>query len=179
MKSLIRILLACLISSQSFACGWYPFGEDVRFSLMSPDIFDDGGMSPYYYTADNYGYSFRSTPENDPNIALWKAYCKGKVDEESIYEAIYDLRKYQLENRKSRNKMVQYLIANDQEALNYISFAKSCSDLNSAPSEWELEYESDSERKRMMLKALNKAQEAKSEVIKKRYRFLALIAFGS
>ncbi|MDG1331418.1 MAG: hypothetical protein P8P74_03765 [Crocinitomicaceae bacterium] len=174
MKSLIRTLLVCLISSQTFACGWYPFGEDVRFSLMSPSAFDDGGMSPYYYTWWNYGYSFTSTPENDPNIALWKDYCNGKVDEQSIYEAVYELRKYQLENRKSRNRMVQYLIANDQEALNYIAFAKSCSRLNNGPSEWELDNESDSERRRMMLKALNKGNEAKSESIKKRYRFLAL-----
>lgn len=174
MKSLIRILIVCLISSNSFACGWYPFGEDVRFSLMSPFMFDDGGMSPYYYTWWNYGDGYLSTPENDPNIALWKEYCGGKVDEQSIYEAVYELKEEELGNRQSSNKMVQYLIQNDLEALSYIAFAKSCSHLNSRYSEWEEDDNSVNERKEKMQDALNRSQKVKSEAIKKRFRFLAI-----
>lgn len=174
MKSLIRILLACLISSTSFACGWYPFGEDVRFSLMSPTLFDDGGMSPYYYTSWNYGYSFQSTFENDPNIALWKEHCNSEVDEKSIYEAIYELGEDELGNRQSSNGMVQYLIKNDLEALSYIAFAKSCSSLNSSYSDWEEDDNSEFERMKKMLDALKKSKKVKSADIKKRFNFLAL-----
>ena len=173
MKSLIRILLACLISSTSFACGWYPFGEDVRFSLMSPEIFDDGGMSPYYYTSQNYGYGFQSSSENDPNVALWKEYCKGKVDEESIFEAVYELEKYKIERGSTENKMVLYLKRNDKEALSYLVFAKSCSHLNNVYSDWEREDEEVS-RNRKMLEALNRSKGVKSKAIKRRYHFLAL-----
>jgi hypothetical protein len=174
MKPLIRTLIVCLISTSSFACGWYPFGEDIRFSLMNPSMFDDGGMSPYYYTWWNYGYGFESTAENDPNIALWDEYCDGKVDVESIHEAIYELDEEEIGNRSSSNKMVQYLIKTDLEALSYIAFAKSCSGLNSVYSDWESEDGSEVERGKKMLEALNRGKKAKSPEIKKRFHFLAI-----
>ncbi|MFK7786775.1 MAG: hypothetical protein AB8B56_16770 [Crocinitomicaceae bacterium] len=174
MKSLIRTLLVCLISSSSFACGWYPFGEDIRFSLMSPDLFDDGGMSPYYYTWWNYGNGFTSTPENDPNIALWSDYCEGRVDATSIHEAIYELEEEEIESGSAQNEMIAYLRKNDSEALNYILFAKGCSGLNSVYPDWESEDGSDIERSRKMLEALNRGKDVSSAEIKRRYRFLAI-----
>lgn len=175
MKSLIRILLVCLISaSNSQACSWYPFGEDVRFSLMNPAIFDDGGMSPYYFTSTHYGYSFSSTPENDPNIALWSAYCNEKVDAQSIYEAIYELAEDDLISENSSNKMVAYLLDNDLDALNYIEFAKSCSSFNSGYSSWERDLVDNLDRNKKILEALKRSQKVESDVLKKRYRFLAV-----
>lgn len=175
MKSSIRILLVFLISaSNSIACGWYPFDEDVRFSLIDPVIFDDGGMSPYYYTSKNYGYQFVSTPENDPNIELWKAYCNGKVDAKSIYEAIYILELGEFQKRSSSNKMISYLKQNDKEALAYIVFAKACSDLNQVNTDWERDDKDKSDRNKKMLAALKRSEDVKSEIIKKRYRFLAI-----
>ena len=175
MKSLIRILLVFLIStSNSIACGWYPFDEDVRFSLIDPSIFDDGGMSPYYYTSKNYGYQFVSTPENDPNIELWKTYCNGEVDAKSIYEAIYILELGEFQKKGSSNKMISYLIQNDKEALAYIAFAKTCSDFNQVNTGWEREDGDMFDRNKKMLAALKRSKGVKSEIIKKRYRFLAI-----
>lgn len=175
MKNSIRILLVLLIStSNSIACSWYPFGEDVRFSLMNPEIFDDGGMSPYYYTSKNYGYGFTSTPKNDPNIELWKSYCNGKVDAKSIYEAIYELEEYELRSRRSRNRMVSYLMNSDIEAIGYISFAKSCSNLNQGTSDWERDDQYTLDRYKKILTALKRSQSVKSVRLKKRYRFLAI-----
>ena len=175
MKSLIRILLVFLIStSNSIACGWYPFDEDVRFSLIDPSIFDDGGMSPYYYTSKNYGYQFVSTPENDPNIELWKTYCNGEVDAKSIYEAIYILELGEFQKKGSSNKMISYLIQNDKEALAYIAFAKTCSDFNQVNTGWEREDGDMLERNKKMLAALKRSKGVKSEIIKKRYRFQAI-----
>lgn len=175
MKNSIRILLVFLISaSQSIACGWYPFGEQVRFSLMNPALFDDGGMSPYYFTAWDYGYSFESTELNDPNIALWSAYCGGKVDAKSIYKAIYELEYNDVKWNNSSNKMLLYLRENDQEALDYIAFAKTCSEFNMSDSDWEVDPSEKLERNKKILEALKKSQRVKSEMIKKRYRFLAV-----
>ena len=176
MKNSIRILLVFLIStSTSFACGWYPFGEDVRFSLINPALFDDGGMSPYYYTSENYGYSFQATPENDPNIALWMKYCDYKVDAKSIYEAIYELDEKSINVGKSDNKMISYLMEKDKEALEYIAFAKSCSHLNNGYSGWEDDSEAkSSSRNEKMAEALKRSNRIHSESIKKRYQFLAV-----
>lgn len=175
MKSSIRILLVFLISaSNSIACSWYPFGEDVRFSLMNPSVFDDGGMSPYYYTSANYGYGFTSTPENDPNIALWSDYCNGKVDAKSIYQTIYELGEDEINAEGSTNKMVIYLRENDSEALDYVQFAKSCSEFNTIYSSWENDRNDHFARSKKMLEALKRSKKVESKVIKKRYRFLAL-----
>lgn len=175
MKNSIRILLVFLISaSNSIACSWYPFGESIRFSLINPSFFDDGGMSPYHYSYFDYGYRFVPTVENDPNIELWKDYCGGKVNGESIFQAVYKLHKSQIHSVSSRNEMVQYLRKNDREALNYIAFAKSCSDLNNAYSSWERDDQDDYARNTKILDALKRSQSVKSEVIKKRYRFLAV-----
>jgi hypothetical protein len=175
MKSSIRILLVFLISaSNSIACSWYPFGEDVRFSLMDPSVFDDGGMSPYYYTSATYGYSFASTPENDPNIALWSDYCDGKVDAKSIYEAIYKLDENEINSGSSGNKMIDYLRENDSEALDYVLFAKSCSDFNNGYSGWENDHGNGVDRNTKMIEALKRSEKVDSKVIKKRYRFLAV-----
>jgi len=174
MKSSILTLIVSLISSASLACGWYPYGEDIRFSLMSPNLFDDGGMSPYYYTSSDYGYMFTATPENDPNVELWKEYCGGNVDENAIFEAVYELSEASVKNRKSSNAMIDYLIENgDTDALNYLAFAKSCSDLNSVDAYWEVE-NSELKRTEMMLEAVKRSGGVTSPQLTKRYRFLAI-----
>lgn len=171
----MRLLLVCLISaSQSLACSWYPFGEDVRFSLFNPLLFDDGGMSPYYFSSANYGFNFQSTAQNDPNVALWSAYCQGKVELKSIYHALYKSTYDDLNSSTSKNKMVVYLRENDQEALDYIAFAKTCSDYNSVDDGWEVDPSTELARNRKMLEALKNSKNVKSEMIKKRYRFLAI-----
>lgn len=175
MKHSIRILLVYLISTTtSFACGWYPFGEDVRFSLLDPAYFDDGGMSPYYYNFLNYGESYESTETNDPNVALWNDYCGGKLDAKTVFDAVYRLSESEVESANSSNAMIQYLQKNDSEAIEYLAFAKSCSHLNDAYSDWERESQDDYERSKKILEALKKSEAATSKMIKKRYRFLAI-----
>lgn len=142
---------------------------------MNPSLFDDGGMSPYYFTSEDYGYSFQSTELNDPNIALWSSHCNGKVDAKSIYKAIYQLDYEDVKWNNSSNKMLLYLRENDQEALDYIAFAKTCSDYNSGDVDWEEVSPRDRlERNKKILEALKKSQGVESEMIKKRYRFLAV-----
>ncbi len=175
MKNSIRILLVYLIStSTSLACGWYPFGEDVRFSLVNPAYFDNGGMSPYYYNFLNYGESYESTEANDPNVELWNEYCGGTLDPNAIFEAVYGLGESELASGNSKNTMVQYLQKSDKEALEYLIFAKSCSHLNDAYLDWERESKGDYERSKKILEALKNSQKAKSRHIKRRYRFLAI-----
>lgn len=175
MKNSIRTLLVYLISTTtSLACGWYPFGEDTRFSLVNPSYFDDGGMSPYYYNFLSFGESYQSTESNDPNVALWNEHCGGNLDPKSIYEAVYELNKEELESGRSNNAMVKYLQKNDREALNYLVFAKSCSDFNVAYSYWERDSKTDYYRTKKILEALKESQKAQSKMIKKRYRYLAI-----
>lgn len=175
MKSLLTTLLLCLISTNTtLACGWYPFGEDVRFSLVNPSAYDDGGMSPYYYTFWNYGDGYQSTPENDPNTELWRKQCNEQVDLSSIYEAVYEIHKDAISIGKTQNKLILYLRENDREALDYLLFAKSCSDFNNVYSYWEKDSGSDLTRSKKMLEALKRSQKVESIMLRKRYRFLAL-----
>ena len=65
------LFTALLFASQSFACGpWYPYGDEVRFSLFSPELFDNGTMSRFYHTANQYGELFQAAPDNDLNTII-------------------------------------------------------------------------------------------------------------
>lgn len=176
MKNSIRILLVFLVSSiHALGCGWYPYGEDVRFSLMNPELFDNGGMAPYYYTSWDYGKSYSATSENDPNITLWQKYCAGKVDGESIFEAIYELSEVEVLVDSTENEMINYLRKYHPEAIQYIAFAKSCDGYNESDYYWERRSgEKKLERSKKILEALKRSKGVTDEELIRRYRFLAL-----
>ncbi len=178
MKHSMRILLVFLVSSMNaLACGpWYPYGEELRFSLIDPTQFDDGGMSPYYYTSETFGAHYQSSASNDPNVKMWSAYCGGNVSEDAIFTGLYHSEGYEFHADWTANAFISYLQKmNDREALNYLEFAVNCSHLNQIGSGWEWEDEEmNVERTRYILDALKKSATVKNEEIKRRYRFLAL-----
>ncbi len=178
MKHSMRILIVFLISSaNALACGpWYPYGEELRFSLIDPTTVDDGGMSPYYYTSEGFGWEYRPNSGNDPNVQLWSAYCGGKVPGRDIFWALNYADEYDIRSEWTDNAFLKHLQKNDdQEVLNYLEFAVSCSHLNSVDEGWEWYYEDlNLSRNRYILEALKKSATVKNQDIKRRYRFLAL-----
>ncbi|MFT5777654.1 MAG: hypothetical protein ACI837_000602 [Crocinitomicaceae bacterium] len=171
------IFIALFSIHQVNACGpWYPYGEEVRFSLFNPAQFDDGSMSRFYYTADNYGDDAISSEKNDANTLLWSKYCNGEVALAEIYEAVYTLERKALESKNTSNEMIRYLMAQkDYKALAYLEFAKSCSPLNSVRDPWEKDDATlYGKRKKKISKALKAARKTKNPQLKKRYQFLAL-----
>mgnify|MGYP002630052412 CR=1 FL=1 len=174
MKNLLRILLVFLVSSiNALGCGWYPYGEEIRFSMMNPEVFDDGGMSPYYFVAWQYGDEYEATAKNDPNVELWKKYCDGKVDAKAIFQAVYSLTESAVLNENPKNNLLVYLRKNNPDAIQYLAFAKSCSGYNEVDSYW-YRYEYKLERSKKMLEALKRSRGSKDEELIRRYRFLAI-----
>jgi hypothetical protein len=135
------VLLASSFFCKLHACGFYPWGEEVRFCYFKPYYFGfDHGYRYFNYTTDWYDYGFyeynvedeyyeaffSGTIDYDPNIKEWSNYCNGKVDNEAIRQAIYKLSEKQLAG-KSKNGMLKYLYKKkDYEAIDYILFAKQC-----------------------------------------------------
>lgn len=127
-----QVFILLLLSSLSpglYACGYYPYGEDVRFCFFTPYSFGfDDGYRRFNYTSDWYDYAWNEDDldENAANVNLWREYCKNKVSAKAILEAVYKLKAAEV-NRTSGNAMFRYLYAaKDQEAIDYLIFAKQC-----------------------------------------------------
>ena len=132
MKNFLFFILI-LANNISFACGYYPYGEDTRISLFNPAIFGYGTYSNFYYSANSFLSDEEFFPKEFtlPNSKLWFDYCRGKVDIPSIDIAVYQLTEDDI-NENSLNEMIQYLYRQkDSEALNYLRFAKKCEFFNS------------------------------------------------
>ena len=76
----ITILLSSL--PQLIACGYSPYGEDVRYSLFNPDYFNYKAYSHFNY--DGNAIEYRPNSEFDANIIDWHNYTNQKVSLKSI-----------------------------------------------------------------------------------------------
>ena len=96
------------------ACGYYPYGEEVRFNLLTPQFLGLRGMDQFYYSSNLFSENVVETSqkmrvESDENIDLWFHYFNEKIDKETIYEAVYSLTEKEFKNKKHANKMIQLL----------------------------------------------------------------------
>jgi len=177
MKNLLLFILI-LASNFSWACGYYPYGEDTRISLFHPEIFGYTTYANFYFSTSSFASSGDITPkENDEaNLKLWFAYCHRKVDIASIDIAVYQLKESDI-NEQSQNGMIAYLYRQkDIEALNYLRFAKNCEFFNSWQEDpWEREsFQSTPKRTELINKAIVLAKKTKNNELKRRYNFLAI-----
>ncbi|QYJ67428.1 hypothetical protein [Flavobacterium litorale] len=174
-----RIFILVLLTSTftANACGFYPFGEDLRFCFFNPAYYG-------YTTYSEFDYSSHWFEDKDifdaehvnPNDAAWYNYCKGKVSIMSIRNAVYVINPNDF-NSTSDNEMIHYLYAtNDVEAINYLKFAKECEVVNTFYSDpWERNERAEVPIRNKFIKlALAKAEKTNSQTIKKRYVFLAI-----
>jgi len=173
------ICIAVLISNISvFACGpWYPYGEDIRFSLFTPSLFVGDSYSEFNYTALLYNERKELNAKEDPNSLLWSRYCSTIPNIDDIYLAIYKLEANDLNDKNSPNTFVQYLHKNnDEAAINYLKFAKSCSPYSQITYDpWERKGDHLKKQRNKKIKAaLKKCSVESNEILKKRYAFLAL-----
>ncbi|NOS91729.1 MAG: hypothetical protein HOP30_07390, partial [Cyclobacteriaceae bacterium] len=173
-------LLFILISASKaiFACGYYPHGEDTRISLFNPHAFGFHLYSEFYYSTNSFEPNPDRFPLNyvDPNTKLWLDYCRGKVDVHSVYDAVYKLTEAEIVEA-SQNAMIQYLYQKkDNDALNYLRFAKNCEYFNSWQDDpWEREtFSAGPKRTELMTRAIQLSEKVKNQELKKRYAFLAI-----
>lgn len=178
MRNWIVFTIILISKTITLACGpWYPYGEEIRFSLFSPSIFMGNAYNPFHYNADSYGFQLDFLPEEDPNILLWNSYCENQPLLIDTYLAIYKLESNELEDRNSSNTFVQYLNrTQDKSAIDYIQFAKSCSRFSQVTYDpWERGGDQLKKQRNKKIKAaLKKCNSTSHEILKKRYAFLAI-----
>ncbi|MDY0988703.1 hypothetical protein SOM12_14830 [Flavobacterium sp. CFBP9031] len=173
------VFIAILVSNSIFACGFYPFGEEIRYSFFNPSNFN-------YYSYSEFNYSYNSFYPNidgvypqgsiDENENLWMKYCRSKVSIEAIRSILYDFNEEDI-NEKSSNEMLLYFYKTKNiEAINYLKFAKTCESLNGMYGDpWEKkEGATMPKRKNLIDKAIKISNKVKDKEIKLRYTFLAI-----
>lgn len=176
---ILKVFTVILLSSSitASACGFYPFGEDVRYCFFKPEYFGFTTYSEFNYTANYFepGQVF-DEQHLPPNDEAWFNYCEGKVPVGSIHQAVYEMDKSSLD-ASSDNLMVQYLYAvKDFEAIQYLRFAKECELANAFIADpWERNDTINIRARSLFIyNAMEGECMAKNPLIKERYLFLAI-----
>lgn len=186
-RSIVFILiLAGSFIHQAIACGpYYPYGEDVRFSILDPHVFGYRSFQGFDYSAHYYSGSYGETTSADTsidfsyedNVALWYQYCAKKVPKADINSAVYSIGIPEVNDPLSKNLMIQHFHkTGDTAAIHYLAFAKECEQFNVGGSDpWERnENARVPQRSQLIELALKNAKAAKQESLKLRYAFLAI-----
>jgi len=111
---ILCIIILSSLTLPAKACGpYYPYGEDVRFSIIDPATFGYRDFCGFHFSAAIY-YDDECAGTNEAsgravNVSLWKEYCNNKVDTASIYEAVYELTENELIANSTNNAMINYL----------------------------------------------------------------------
>ncbi|KAF2516480.1 hypothetical protein [Flavobacterium foetidum] len=177
------VFTALLVSScfYSFACGYSPYGEDVRYCLFKPDYFNYYQYKSFFYNADLWGFDYGRNPQDyklniDSNIADWYNYTNKKVSIDAIEDFNFNL-SYTDIHSKSDNDFIKYLYQNNKTtAITYLKMAKSCEMVSSDTEDvWERNEESNNRGKfellDKMVEATNKEQ---NQYFKRKYAFLTI-----
>lgn len=177
MKNLLVFILI-LLSKILNACGYYPYGEDVRISLFNPSIYGYDTYANFHYSANLFSADEKTLPKEFvlANNTLWFKYCKGKVDLPEIDVAVYHHSASDI-HEQSQNLMIQYLYKQkDQEAINYLRFAKSIEFFNSWQDDpWERNADmAETKRTDLINRSIALASKVENKEIRKRYTFLAI-----
>lgn len=172
------VFIVILASNAIFACGFYPYGEDLRFSFFNPINFKYYSYSEFNYSSNLF--SPNDDPKNkngiDGNEEMWIKYCKNKVSVEAIRAVLFDFKAEDITD-KSTNEMLQYLYkTKDLQAINYLKFAKNCEIFNGFYDDpWERnEIATLPKRTALINQAILLSSKVVNEELKSRYTFLAI-----
>ncbi|WP_284652271.1 hypothetical protein [Flavobacterium terrisoli] len=175
-RSLVFILL--LVSSlpyKGFACYFYPYGEDIRYSIFNPENFRYNGFRIYNYTStffydENYTTNLNHVTEND---LMWYNHCQKRIPITEIKQAIFEIDISQV-SPNSKNRFIQYLYQKkDYQTINYLLFAKEVEKLNPQSDDlWENNTDvKDKLRDIKIEEAYKRIKTVKNTTIKKRYYY--------
>lgn len=176
MKNFLVFILI-LVSKPLFACGFYPYGEELRFSFFNPKIAGYKSFSEFYYSANTFEpKEIYDEFDKMPNEILWVTYCKNKVSYKSVEEVLQSFSLGDI-NPETNNEMLRYLYKiKDYEAINYLKFAKNCEFFNSwVDDPWE---RNDAmvlpQRTKLLNQAIKLSQASTNKALQFRYTFLAI-----
>jgi hypothetical protein len=134
-KFLIFTLLFLNSFSAVEACGYSPYGEDVRYCLFHPKYFNFNEYYSFYYNTFLWGYDplqddYQFKIEYEANILDWFDYTKRKVPVEAIMEFNNQFKLTDIAEN-SPNKFLQFLYKNHKkDIIVYLTYAKKCEDYN-------------------------------------------------
>jgi hypothetical protein len=157
--------------------GWYPFSDVIRFSIFSPLLFDDGGMSEFYFSSRNSSELYEHTFKSDRNVDDWFNVCEQKVKKNLVFEAIYQLSALGIVDEESDHIFVKKMMElGKEDHLKYLAFAKKNSYLNNAYEDsWERGYkELKHKRSHAIQDAEHYAELTEDKTLKRRYAFVAI-----
>lgn len=169
----------------TWACGpYYPYGEDVRFNLLKPDLFGLEGYSLFQYSSSYYNSNHEDGVSNQAanheaqqmNMALWQQRCKGKASMKDIREAVYELPLLQADLQHP-NSFIRSLSANnDLEAIEYLNFAKRCEPFNGFLDDpWERQEVTRLPQRKLLIEEAEAAiDRLKDPELRRRYAFVAI-----
>lgn len=126
MKKLILFSILLTNIQLINACGWWPMGDEVRFSLFSQNIGGQDDMAPLFYSSQYFSdYQVNAYQGPKENLDEWKWCFRNKFTVEEIDEVIYkmslngDFTEYQ------KNPLFIHLLrGQNKEIKDYIIFAK-------------------------------------------------------
>lgn len=180
---LFTLILISSFLYKSSACGpYYPVGEDIRFMLLKPeklnypDFLEFSYAASMYYTPVFPGVPAEYDIQSDENVLLWRKRCHNIPSVKDTYLAIYSLDN-EIKNSESSNTFVKYLYNyKDNEAIDYLIFAKQCSPYNiTIDDPWERNENANvPQRGRLIKEALEKAENVADADLMRRYAFLAM-----
>jgi len=171
-----------LLSSKLFACGYSPFGEDVRYCLFRPTYFSFENYRMFNYNANLFGFNLDEI-DNSLNTVYkanemdWYNYANQKVPLVSIRlfmnNAVFtDL------HEGSDFAFLKYLFTNKkQKAIDYLKIAKKCEVLNFVNFEndvWERNTTDLSKNNDFLNELVKKYNLETSVYFKRKYAFLAI-----
>lgn len=167
---------------KSLACGYSPYGEDIRYSLLRPEYFNYSHYKAFYYNANLWGFDHDQNSNNyqsnaEANILDWYNYANKKVSIEAIEDFNYHLKLTDI-HPKSNNDFIQYLYQNKKtDAIAYLKMAKNCEAVNTVFNEdtWERTEVANTKQRTVLLnKLVQIAQREKNLYFKRKYAFLTI-----
>lgn len=171
-----------LVSSSLFACGYSPFGEDVRYCLFKPTYFNYGNYKMFYYNADIFGHENEATSSDgkttyQANELDWYNYVNKKVPLETI-RTFMNTATFSDVHEDSGNSFLEYLYANKmRDAIRYLTIAKKCETGNSVYIDndvWERGVQHSSKSANLLDEVVKLYNAERNQYFKKKYAFLAI-----
>lgn len=184
MNKLLVFTTLFLSSLKVSACGYSPYGEDVRYCLFSPKYFNYGEYKSFYYNNYLWGYNLMGDNDRegirfDANILDWYQYTHKNVPIDEIVLFNDNLKRTDI-HAYSPNKFLKYLFKNRKyNVITYLTYAKRCEDFSGYNAFTDTTWERDEAAQKQSASKFEKElvaayMEEKNRYLKRKYAFLCI-----
>lgn len=179
MKKLLVFTILLLSSFRVSACGYSPYGEDVRYSLLNPKYFNFNQYYGFYYNNFAWGYDvgqdeLQAKIAFEANILDWYNYTGKRVDIDQIAYFNNQMKLTDIYSN-SDNEFLKFLFKNKKtNAIRYLMFAKKCEGFNAFNNENSWERAEESQRRasgKFETELVTAYTNEKDKFLKRKYAF--------